>query len=536
MSNIIITIANNRTAGLEMLVLLTGNEITNLDTTQIEINKPRKLSDIPGGKITLDTIESGRLYLIEADLSDLDIDQTTGTLQTALDPKSDLYYGWIEFSATADDISQGRIWSNLTNVDMVGLPLSLAGKLDSESWHLGIKASANDIRKTLKDNVLLPQSPPQASPAIIDCEQSREKVIAPNIVPEAFPSFETYIQELSNKEAEVVINTDFLSSRGWVEYRGSFKKTTGDFATSTEIILEMTTTDSFQDKIQITKKNLNDQIVKECDGGTLIFTPGGGSPETLPQNVQPADSKNPDADKDQRTLTNSAFRNILIGINEGYFEKDQINYSRNFPYLSPFIQGKGNPYAQVIFENTNSYGFPYADSNLKVLVTSSPQQELTLTTFDDDQVFGFSNEADLELFSNEPQTGDYEFGIGSDSESLGTIKIGSCRYVPNAAGAYGGAFPVLDDWTKMEFLGPDTFIWIKTPDPKLPNPGSQGVEASGCFQQQDSQGNWNDFTPTWIAGPPIKLTWGANIRWKPGQPSPAQPVGATAAVAVNSPT
>ena len=62
----------------------------------------------------------------------------------------------------------------------------------------------------------------------------------------------------------------------------------------------------------------------------------------------------------------------MIGINEGYFSMTNPANNDNsmFPGLVPFATGDGNQYAQVIHEGSNSYGFPYADSNLKVLSNS----------------------------------------------------------------------------------------------------------------------------------------------------------------------
>ncbi|MEO0337680.1 MAG: hypothetical protein AAF242_00560 [Bacteroidota bacterium] len=398
---------------------------------------------------------------------------------------------------------------------MVTLPLTMQGKLGQEQWHLGYKSSVDDIRGILVPNIVA-----TGSSAIFLCSNNREKIVAPNIKPDEYPSLEDYVQVLSDNEAPLIIYSDHLDSRGFVEFRGSFKKTTQPFASSTEPILELISQDSFQNKIVCTKQNLTDKIMKECDGGTLEYTNDNGVTNTIKQNVQEAD--NPD--KDERTLTNSTFRNVLIGINEGYFEPDQNNYSTNFPFLTPFPKaGQGNQYAKVVFENSNSYGFPYADSNLKVLVTSDIGLPIDLAIIDDDQAAGFSTEAELDTFANQPQTGTFEFGIGAGSDSLGTVRIGQCRYVATADGAYGGFFPTLADWTKMEFTGTqDAFIWVKTPDQSLPNPDTRDVEATGCFEQKNGSGDFVDFTPTWN-DTTKKLEWGADIRWKPGATSPAKP-------------
>ncbi len=516
MSNIIINIDNQRTTSLDMLVMITGDDILNLSPITAEV--PTLLSTIPNGQITLDQIDGGRLYLIEASLSDLDIDPTTNKLKTSLDPKSNIYYSWIEFSATATDVTEGRIWSNLTNVDMVTLPLIMKGTLGKNNWHLGYKASVNDIRTDLVPNVVA-----SGSSAIISCSNNREKIVAPNIKPAEYPTLEDYVQILSDNEAPLIIYSDHLDSRGFVEFRGSFKKT----SQPSDTILELISQDNFQNKIVCTKQNLTDKIMKECDGGELKYTNDKGDTCSIKQNAQETDTPETGCfplTKDERTMTNSVFRNILIGINEGYFEPDQNNYSTSFPFLTPFPKaGQGNQYAKVLFDNSNSYGFPYADSNLKVLVTSDIGLPLDLTIIDDNKAEGFSTEAELDIFANEPQTGTFDFGIGDGSESLGIIRLGECRYVPTDKGAYGGFLPTLNDWTKMEFTGTqDAFIWIKTPDQGLSAAAAPDVEATGCFQQKNANGDFVDITLKWNLTN-NKLDWGANIRWKPGATSPAKP-------------
>jgi hypothetical protein len=73
------------------------------------------------------------------------------------------------------------------------------------------------------------------------------------------------------------------------------------------------------------------------------------------------------------------FRNLCIGINEAYFTANGPNDSWKFSSDKPFQNGQGNVYAQIMHESSNSYGFPYADSNLKPLLVASIATPVTLT-------------------------------------------------------------------------------------------------------------------------------------------------------------
>ena len=60
-----------------------------------------------------------------------------GEMPPAPDPNSNQYYGWVEFSR--NNVDKG-VYLNLSNVDIVGLPLTLKGKLadDGKPFSLGM--------------------------------------------------------------------------------------------------------------------------------------------------------------------------------------------------------------------------------------------------------------------------------------------------------------------------------------------------------------------------------------------------------------
>jgi len=59
--------------------------------------------------------------------------------------------------------------------------------------------------------------------------------------------------------------------------------------------------------------------------------------------------------------------------------------ARSFLREKPFRNSQGNVYAQIVHETSNSYGFPYADANLKTLVVAAIDSPITLTILKDDE-------------------------------------------------------------------------------------------------------------------------------------------------------
>src|SRR3982751_6304107 len=110
------TVANNRGDETDVQLLLTATSATGLEG--LELGKSTSLRDFfaatPSHSFAADTLVGSRLYV------------GYGPLPPAPDPNSNQYYGWIEFSRNPD--ADKGVWLNLSNVDIVGLPLALSGK------------------------------------------------------------------------------------------------------------------------------------------------------------------------------------------------------------------------------------------------------------------------------------------------------------------------------------------------------------------------------------------------------------------------
>ncbi|HMQ89029.1 MAG TPA: beta-1,3-glucanase family protein [Flavilitoribacter sp.] len=504
-----IQIVNQRGDDNLLFLLLTGNSISNL--TGLSANTWTELSNIPvsaGGtkEISMDVIDGGRLYVGYAPLPDPGKEP---------DPEGLQYYGWIEFTKKPGE----NTFVNLSNVDIVGLPLAIAGTQPgvTETWTLGYKTSVADIVAEMKTVIKASDTD-----AIKTAQSGQTKIVAPNIKPDSYVgNFDGYLNQLANAKAPLTIFSDapVENDTSTIKvFTGSFLPATAD----SDAVIKLTSAQN--DVLEVPKSCFTSEIIFKCDAikandasQMLRYKTAG---DTQFRQVKPNRNKDAagqaDGPKEECIITNSVFRNLCIGMNEGYFASQGMNYSANFSFLSPFPNdnaGKpvGNAYARIINKHSNSYGFPYADSNLKVLVQSDPDKLITLTILKDDETGGFGSA----LEENKPNFNDFEFAIGANS-NLGTITIGNCRYLPTKDNAYGGFFPTLETWTKMSFnteTNQDRFIWIKTfPDNKVV------IDPSSNFLQNNNRSGLK-----WDQATTKRWDWGANISWDVNSTSPAQP-------------
>jgi len=467
-----IKIVNDRGTDQDLYLLLTGDKQTGI--SGIIPNTSVKLSDLlttnPNLELDIESIEGARLY----------VGYGAFPANNAPIPDGEQYYGWIEFAKKS---SENKVWLNLSNVDITGLPLTLSGTdTANNAFTLGYKKSITDIIATMKTTVLHPDT--NAKPAYITCATGQPKIVGPNGAPNSYASYDSYINDLNTNKASLVITSDTPKGGSPKIFTGSFM----NVQNGTEVMISLKSAEG--DTFEVLKSQFTTEICYRCDGGTLIYNGA-----TVDQNQSPQDTND-------KMYANSTFRNILIGINEGYFTVAGPNKSIDFPGEVPFSTGQGSDYAKVLHENSNSYGFPYADSNLKVLITSSLSDTITMNICTDTEAKGYNRNTDNS--ANQPTSGEFQFGIGANSSSLGMITIGGWRYIANNKGGYGGFLPTLTEWTKMTFEGPDKHIWIKTTVDGF-------ISADNCF---------NTGTPTYNNK---VLTWGAGVEWKSGTESPEKP-------------
>jgi hypothetical protein len=126
MSKFTFKVVNNRGDETQLNLMLTATSNSGLEG--IQLGKSTLVKDFFTGNLShsfsAETLVGSRLYV------------GYGSMPPAPDPNSNQYYGWVEFSRNSVDKG---VWLNLSNVDIVGLPLTLKGKLadDGKPFSLG---------------------------------------------------------------------------------------------------------------------------------------------------------------------------------------------------------------------------------------------------------------------------------------------------------------------------------------------------------------------------------------------------------------
>jgi hypothetical protein len=362
MSKFTFKIVNNRGDETQLNLLLTvAGENSGLEG--IEIGKSTVLADFfsrnASHSFSAEKLVSCRLYV------------GYGAMTSSPDPNSNQYYGWIEFSR--DPGADKGVWLNLSNVDIVGLPMTLGGKtVEGPPFSLGYRKPVNDIITEIKTRALTSQGPA----VVKDCGGGRTKIVAPNIQFPFYRSYDDYLNSLTQAGASLTIRTDTPLNGSSKTFAGNFTRGAYRSLPDQKPIL---TLKSGADTFEIMKSQFNTEYLYRCDGGQVVF-----NGQTVPQNQNDQGGRLAPA-----VYTNSLFRNLCIGINEGYFTPGGANDSSKFSSDKPFQNGQGSVYARIIHESSNSYGFPYADSNLKTLLLAAIDTPITLAILKDDESGGY---------------------------------------------------------------------------------------------------------------------------------------------------
>ena len=139
--------------------------ITFKEPTQFSLLKGQPCGE-NGKTITFTSMDAGRLYVGEEPF-----DENPPT------PKGNSYFGWIELTKKDTD---NAVWINLSNVDMVGLPLAIEAteSTSKNTFSLGYKESINDLVQKLQK--LNPK-------AVVSPSAGKSKILAPQHAPMGTP-------------------------------------------------------------------------------------------------------------------------------------------------------------------------------------------------------------------------------------------------------------------------------------------------------------------------------------------------------------
>ena len=327
-----VTIKNTSgVADNQVFLLLTGSGFKGKGIkagTSVTLNK------LTNNSFDLTQIVGGRLYI---------------SYLTALPanpvPTSDNYYGYLEFTLGSDSV----LWVDLSAVDVFGVAMgfSVAGnKLGYQKSHNTI---AGEIVKALNNS-----TSGNGDAVKRTNSNGNVKIVGANVLWDKQPSYASYLKTL--KGAKLAIK-NLVTSPIKYDFTGSFKA-------DGSISLSAT---SGGDTFSIPATDLNDKTIY-LSNGDCIFN--GVKRNAMSPNDECA----------------AVYRDIMIGINEGYFTASGANNSSNFPNMKPFANGEGNVYAKLIHEGSDAYGYPFSDKNLKTLinvpVTASTQSTLTILADD----------------------------------------------------------------------------------------------------------------------------------------------------------
>lgn len=425
MKPFVLKIDNQRSDNVYSLLTVAG-EYTNL--SGITVGNYTRLNS-GTTQISGDIVNGGRLYFVTS---------KRGAPKSGVPtPDGNYYFGWVEFSKLPSDCSNGncQLWINLSNVDVYGLQLALSG-VDTcgRPFSCGYMSGATDSINYLSR--LFPG-------ATIKTVTGQKKILAPDIKTSAYTSFDKYVNTLVKNSAKMVILSDCASGYTGQLFNGSFQ--TGDTIVSL--------VDNSGNTFNIPKTGLTNSIIYNCDGGCLYY-----NNTYRKDNVDPTQVTG--QTKQDYIVGNSLFRDIMIGLHEGYFNPTGVTDNRQFPTDTPFKYG-GNSYAKAIHKISNSYGFPYADSNLKVLITADVTTAVTITVCDDRKAVGYCDKV-LPPCNIQPK---YQFGFGAGS-NLGDITINDKTInLDPIAKTFHGDLPLTtgNTWNKMYFSGKTSYILYRTP-------------------------------------------------------------------------
>jgi len=431
MKPFILNIDNKRTDNVYVLLTATSGLTQNLSGITQGVYTPIKKVKT----ISADVLDSGRLYFVVSKTKPKGVPT----------PKGNYYYGWIELSkelTDCDNKGNCQLWINLSNVDVTGLQLSISGiDTNGKSFSCGYMSGATETINNL--GKLFPD-------AIVTTSTGQNKIVAPDIQQTGYSSFQPYLDNLISSSSTMTILSDTTSGFTTQTFNGKFQ--------SGPIVVSLK--DSDGNIFEIPKSGLTDDIIYRCDTG-MIYYKG----KLRPDNMNPSNLTG--QTKQDCIVGNSLFRDIMLGLHEGYFAPGEHVNSCDFPSYETFKYG-GNDYAKAVHDCSNSYGFPYADSNLKVLVTANVTTPITITVCDDITPTGYSN---TKSTNNVPSCGEYSFAVGTGPgilfSNLGDVQVGSCVYnIDPISSSFHGFIPESSDWTPIYFSGKTTHILYRT-EPKL---------------------------------------------------------------------
>jgi hypothetical protein len=379
MSDLTLKVSTTRaTSGICLLATL-GNGISASCAPSFGNLTPVLLSTLTDNSFTLPVGFSGRVYFfLTSDLSK--VPTQAADLSTTLA----LRYDWIE--ATYDGTTTAA--ANLTSVDQLGIALSL--KTLNASGHtiqsVGYKSTLNSI---VGDFVAA--APKAVSGTLASATDPFLRVISPlHTATGVWVSLQGYLTALSSSTLNIVGPYDGSIDANGVAHPASSFNYTCDFKYDdavTEITLTANSSSLIKGTITLAKADL-EAMIYACDGNFDVAGKSAGP--------------NGNGTNDKVGFNDpwsTVVRNFLVGFNLGFYGykpapvdgyhyngSNSWDWAPELAFKNTLATTSYNKYASLIYDNSNSYGFPFSDFLGKPLVQLYGAASVQIDILADDAV------------------------------------------------------------------------------------------------------------------------------------------------------
>ncbi|MEK6260351.1 MAG: hypothetical protein AABP62_17165 [Planctomycetota bacterium] len=347
--------------------------------------KAIKPADMKPLTVTFKNIDSGNLsFGLMGPGSQGYLDSMQPLFNKPISPKSDAFFGFIEFTYLKTDTQ--ATW-DLSNVDSVGMLCGMTCPEFSGGKCCGYNTTSQTDFVT---NILKASSLDDKSSAYMKCgpKLAYGKVLSPTLAPQAYHGvMARYLAQLEAKGINVVLSSDPLQNYstcgqqiggpGAVKFTGKFQPA-AKVDDVDNVILKLAGQDADKTTIYLTTTALNgtSAFAADSDGGVYVYqgktlvgnnvhlnwgTPCSDIP-ALPKPV-PAALKTKLALQAQ---VSSIIRNLITAMNLGEipYAKEGQTYDQNDPktWVPAYTGEYSNLYNQYVVTHSNSYGMPYSDA------------------------------------------------------------------------------------------------------------------------------------------------------------------------------
>ncbi|MFN0054911.1 MAG: beta-1,3-glucanase family protein [Planctomycetales bacterium] len=367
---------NSGKADSDVYLMLTGDNTAIVDTDKLIVNQPQTLAQI-GNTFNATKISSARLVF-----------SFYSSVPSNPAPEPNTYP--VRFDKMEITYPGNPAACNLTAVDFFGIPFKLES-LDANGVVLGTRtyySSANTLRTQLQALV----DPTQINNVKIMTTSPPDKIEVARIVSPskttatgAYAALQKYVDSVKGKP--IAINGQFFGTPfSLYNMTGTFSATDSTITLTGKITTNNVAANATPLKVYGPKpptnpgSGFNWQSMADAiysNDGTYYLV--NGTTET-PHKVSDND------------VYSAIYRDLLAGFALGYVNSVYPNNSNSSTWWAklPFASARGgkdtyfNQYASAIQLNSDAYGFPFADTQKKVLLDLNQSKKLRITILPDD--------------------------------------------------------------------------------------------------------------------------------------------------------